>query len=618
MVLEQAPLPYLTWLIYGTGSEAGAVVRFLATAAALAVVSIVVGYLVAMVRHGPLKAGDLTYRVVVTGLSELTKVSPRRVWALARLAVKESLRRRVVVALVVYLLILLFAGWFMKTGYREPGRLFFSFVLTATTYLVLFIALLVSAFSLPQDFKSKTIYTVVTKPVRAGDIVLGRILGFVLVGTMLLGIMAVCSYAFVTRALYHTHQVELSSLENVVDAEGSVVGKRGRTSLDQYHRHDVTLDAEGAGVAEFTNGHQHDITASQTAGGAEYLVSGPKEMFRARVPQYVKNDPDNRKFWFLDRKGVKVAKGINVGSEWTYRSFIEGGSQGAAIWLFDGIDSSKLRTHEDGSQYLPLELAVRVFRTYQGEIERGIQGSIQLRNPETDLKSDLTLFTAKDESVNDFEFPRKLYDTGQNSIDLLDDLVSSDGQLEVTVRCLEPAQYFGFAQPDCYIPLADASPLWNFVKAQVSIWVQMVLVIAIAVTCSTVVNGPVAMMFTVAFITLGLFREFFVNVATGQQVGGGPVESLVRLVTQRNLLTEIEDNFGTRLMHAVDGVLQNAMLSLAYVLPDFRSFDTATYVADGFNIPANKLCQDLTVGLAYVAGLFVCGYFLLRTREVAK
>ncbi|MDZ4248407.1 MAG: hypothetical protein U1D32_04005 [Patescibacteria group bacterium] len=74
----------------------------------------------------------------------------------------------------------------LRTGYREPGKLFFSFVLMTSTYLVLLIALLLSVFSLPNDFKSKTIYTVVTKPVRAGDIVLGRIMGFTLVGTVLL------------------------------------------------------------------------------------------------------------------------------------------------------------------------------------------------------------------------------------------------------------------------------------------------------------------------------------------------------------------------------------------------------------------------------------------------
>src|SRR3970282_1786069 len=105
----------------------------------------------------------------------------RRIGALARLAIKESFRRRVVVALVVFFLILLFAGWFLKTDYPQPAKLLFSFVLTATTYLTLLIALLLSTFSLPNDFKSKTIYTVVTKPVRAGDIVLGRILGFTIV-----------------------------------------------------------------------------------------------------------------------------------------------------------------------------------------------------------------------------------------------------------------------------------------------------------------------------------------------------------------------------------------------------------------------------------------------------
>ena len=44
------------------------------------------------------------------------------------------------------------------------------------------------------------------------------------------------------------------------------------------------------------------------------------------------------------------------------------------------------------------------------------------------------------------------------------------------------------------------------------------------------------------------------------------------------------------------------MQSLAYVLPDFRSFSTVDYVAYGFNIPMNQLAQDLTVCLAYLVG----------------
>jgi len=64
--------------------------------------------------------------------------------------------------------------------------------------------------------------------------------------------------------------------------------------------------------------------------------------------------------------------------------------------------------------------------------------------------------------------------------------------------------------------------------------------------------------------------------------------------------------------------LKEGMKSLAFVMPDFRSFSTVEYVSQGFDIPMNHLWQDLTVCLAYLAGLFVIGYFFLRTREVAK
>ena len=80
-------------------------------------------------------------------------------------------------------------------------------------------------------------------------------------------------------------------------------------------------------------------------------------MFRARVPVL-------GKLRFKDPKGADIAKGISVGNEWAYRSYIEGGSLAAAIWTFEGINA---QSFPDG---LPLELTVSVFRTYKGDIER--------------------------------------------------------------------------------------------------------------------------------------------------------------------------------------------------------------------------------------------------------
>jgi hypothetical protein len=126
------------------------------------------------------------------------------------------------------------------------------------------------------------------------------------------------------------------------------------------------------------------------------------------------------------------------------------------------------------------------------------------------------------------------------------------------------------------------------------------------------------MMFTLSFITLGFFRQFFMDVASGKQVGGGPLESLYRLVTQMNQISPLPENFGTNLLIDVDKVLKTGMYSLTYVLPNFSSLDTVGYVKYGFNIPLNHLGQALIICLAYLIGTFIIGYFFLRTREVAK
>lgn len=604
MVLERELLPYSEWL-WGNDQSFGAIVVFLIIAAVLAVSSLVIGYLLALVRHGPTKAGDLTYRTVANGAKELFYLSPRRIWALARLAIQESIRRRVVVVFVVYLLILLFAGWFLQTNYKEPAKLYFSFVLTATTYLILGLALLLSAFSLPADIKSKTIYTVVTKPVRAGEIVLGRMFGFTLVGTVLLAIMGICSYVFVVRSMEHTHAIEVASLQPMPDHPTLQSG--GRTTYDSHHRHNVTRDHEGNWRIEDEFDHYHH--ASPIDGEPdEVVISGPRGHLEAKVPKY-------GKLRFLDRTGGATDRGVSVGNEWTYRSFIDGNTAARAIWTFSNVDES---IDPEG---LPVMLITRVFRTYKGDIERGILGQIYLRNPETGRQSEAVPFRAKDDQVDNRYFPRKQKDTSGAEIDLYEDLVSEDGQIEVWVRCAEGSQYFGFAQPDCFLELADASPLVNFWKAQVSIWVQMVLVIAIGVACSTLVSGPVAMLFTVSFIVLGMSKDYFVKIAEGTNYGGGPVESFVRIVTQMNETSPLEPVVGgvtTSLIQGSDAIIRGGMTALAQVLPDFTRFNTSNYVAEGFNIPAAQVSQDLTICLAYVLGLFVVGYFFLRTREIAK
>jgi ABC-type transport system involved in multi-copper enzyme maturation permease subunit len=611
MVLEQEVLPYFQWLLQGGGSDAlGALPRFLLVLAGLLLFALLVGFLVAAGRHGILKGGDTTYTTVVRGLGELFSTSPRRVWALARLAVKEAMRRRVIVALGVFFVILMFANWYLSTEVQKPARLYLSFVLTATTSLVLLISLVLSAFSLPGDFKSKTIYTVVTKPVHASEIILGRVLGFTIVATVLLAIMGGCSYVFVLRSLDHTHTVDALSLQDITDEGGEVIGQKGTTNTVAGHKHVVEIDAGGNGIAQLMNGHEHRIDKE----GDSYVVSPPIGYMRARNPQY-------GKLRFTDRSGQAKDRGISVGNEWTYRSFIDGNTPATAIWTFDNVNESLATTSadSDAESVLPIAITVEVFRTHKGVIGQPISGTMQLVNPETGTRSSLYPFQAKDAQVDEKYFNREQTSPTGQEIDLFDDLVSKDGKLEVHVKCLESGQYYGFAQADAYLRRPDGSPLASYVKVYLSIWFQAVIVIAVGVTISTLVSGPVAMLFTSGFIILGFYRDDFLKIATNQSYGGGPAESIVRIANQANQIVALDDTLLTRIVVGFDKFISRPIMwAVGQCLPDFSAFSTVGYAADGYNVPWDRVAQDATACLGFVVALAVVGFFLLRTREVAR
>ena len=101
----------------------------------------------------------------------------------------------------------------------------------------------------------------------------------------------------------------------------------------------------------------------------------------------------------------------------------------------------------------------------------------------------------------------------QPDFDLFRDLVSSDGELEVWLRCVNHSQYFGAGQSDLYIRAADVPFWWNFIKGYLGIWLQMVLVIVYGVMFSTFLSGPIAMLGTAGMLLGGMFSEFLRQLA---------------------------------------------------------------------------------------------------------
>jgi len=630
MVIENPFPPLMEWL-----PQAG--LTWLLVVGCLVVAAIFFGGLVCLLRYGPAAGVRMTYRAVAGGLADMVCMSPRRVWALAWLAVWESIRRRVVAVFALFIVILLFAGWFLDVGSNDPAKLYLSFVLTATTYLVLLLVLFLSAFSLPADIRSRTIQTVVTKPVRASEIVLGRILGFVIVGTALLAVMSVISYFFVVRGLDHTHAVVLENLRPAgTAAPGGARALAGHTEPAQGHVHKFYLDPSGTAHVDAEFGHWHEAEVERSGERTTCALSGPEGSLLARVPVY-------GKLRFRDREGSDVDKGINVGDEWFYRSFIQGGSPAAAIWTFRNLREDRFPDE------IPLEMNIGVFRTHKGDIEKGVLGSISLRNPRTGLIVETQIFESKEFVPLDVTIPRKItkfsskdviaskrtspegvveYSPPQNMLDrrladrqefdLFNDLVA-DGELEIWLRCLEPGQYFGAGQPDLWLRAADAYFTTNFFKGYVGIWLQMVLVVGFGTMFSTFLSGPVAMLATVGAMIGGFFSDFLTRLSQGAVIGGGPFESIIRLVRQDNLMSELEPGLRTTAAKMADVVAEAGLRVIAAIVPPFTEFSYADWVAHGFDISWDPwIAVPLVRTVAFLIPLFVAGFFFLKTREVAQ
>jgi len=601
--------------------------------------------LVFLLSRNGLHGFTLFFTTFFKGIDDFCFISWRRVWAITKLIIRESIRKKVVVVCIVFLVLLMFASWFLNPNTTDPAKTYVSFVFQSTTYLVILLALFLSSLSLPADFKNKTIFTIVTKPIRPSEIILGRILGLTIIGTVILCIMSIASYLFVTNSLSHTHRLNeredltpVASADDPRNQDGETVIAKGTLQLSNGHKHNVEEYVRKEGdklVYTFNvsqeNNHTHSITREVDGDNVRYIVGPEQGTVQAKVPVY-------GNISFRDASNYERSRGINVGEEWTYRSYVAGATSEAVIWTFDHLDASK---YPDG---LPIEMSISVFRTTLGNIESTIMGSILVRNPKTGLTAETNVFNSEKyitkalmiprtiEKSKVESQPRALIKKGmessyeplpgnfvqKDSYDLFEDFVD-DGKLEIWLQCIERGQYFGAAQYDLYLRDNDANVLVNFFKGYLGIWQQMIFVIAFGVLFSTFLSGPVAMVSTFGIVIAATFKSFFMEIANLNVLGGGPIESLNRLITHESLMIDLPNVFSTSLIKFFDMIASALLWIIGNAIPSFSNYTIyMDYVATGYNIPFNTILVHLVTTLSYVIPLFIAGYLILKNREIAK
>lgn len=135
------------------------------------------------------------------GLRDFLNLSVKRIWAIAWLTIIEAVRRKALLVFVVFAFLMMFAGWFLDSELRADLQVknAVSFALTTVSWLTIPVLLLLSCWGIPEDIRVRSMHTVVTKPVRRNEIVMGRILGFSTVAAGIVAMMGVVGYVWVLR-----------------------------------------------------------------------------------------------------------------------------------------------------------------------------------------------------------------------------------------------------------------------------------------------------------------------------------------------------------------------------------------------------------------------------------
>ncbi len=121
-------------------------------------------------------------------------------WAIAKNTFKMAVRMKVFVALSLLMLIMLIAmGVTMDGDGTVKGRLqtFVTYSFSLTSLILSLFSIIMSTYTMTSDIKGCQMYTVLTKPVKRYQIILGKLLGIMLINVCLLAMFSSVIYGVV-------------------------------------------------------------------------------------------------------------------------------------------------------------------------------------------------------------------------------------------------------------------------------------------------------------------------------------------------------------------------------------------------------------------------------------
>jgi hypothetical protein len=607
-------------------------------------------------------------RILVMFGRELFAVRARRLYSIAKLTIQEANRRMWApwVVLAVFGLILAFTHWFLiPPRAAEMGRLFVGTLTLLCSLLLTAMVTLLTPLSLPADIQNQTIYTVVSKPVRRLELVWGRMIGFMTLVTVLILLFGGVSLYYLKRTVGGTitsteaaavkakkesrerdynqlmeqanqlrsrmaARVPVKASLSFLDSRGTPhamgidVGMEQSMKEPRSHIEGATpataIWSFGVVVDPFSPS-THPVLLDKRLPVRDFLAAGTIEglhnrllelLFQISSEQKQKTQP-NLSAADLTRLDASIAR--NTGEAERLKTEYESlkkraddlEAQAAAAQAGGNADqSSSLRRQARAlhSDPIVVEMNFNVYRTTKGRLGEPVLAEIQVTNPHTG-----------DDYVN--IFPIREYYTNQQLI-RPELLAGSMGDLKIEIRCISPTQYLGMAESDLYLLSSNGNFGENYMKGLFGVWLQAMVLTAIGVFAGTFLSWPVALLTTIAFFFAGqVLYNFLVDFTRQAVLGGGPFESLIRLVTHDNQMSDLVPTAGVVIAKTLDSLLMPVMSMLVYIVPNFQALDVSNLVADGFAVSWPTIIFNTLLALAYALPFSIIGYFILKNREVA-
>ncbi len=572
--------------------------------------------------------------------ASLSTLRFRRIWALAKLSFKEAIRNRALYGFSALLLVFLFGSWFIPHKPEDQVRSYVGVVYWVMRVLLLVTAILLAAFSIPNDIRRQTIHTIVTKPVERFEILLGRFFGFTALMTLVLLLMTSVSVLYVLRG---------------VDPEAANESLKAREPLyGELHFENTGDAAKGTNVGREWNYRSYITAASPTNREPEAAIWDFPS-----VPRSLADRNTVRCEFAFDiyrqTKGYEN-KGVFCVFEYLTANFSNSDSEKDSYndarrrWR----SKSNLFTQKDIDDWLAVSrtrLTAKSPRLSETQINERLEKlrarlTVNKLEPVGDEPPQYRLSEAAIDDVLAEEYGYYIVDakgvTDYHTLyidvpaglfrNALEGSASAAParpgaplvQTRVSVTKQSSTQYVGMAKYDLYWRLDDpqrggekAAFAFNFYKGAFGLWLRLCLVIGLAVALSTYLSGVISMLVAAMLYLGGSAIGYIQSIGEGTAPGGGPMEALVRLANRGPSLVPLEESTAATLATTTDVGFRWFIRRVLDLIPDVDRYDLTSYVGEGFNIPLSQLLLDFgTLGL-YLLPWVVLAYYLIKWREIA-